>query len=178
MKRQWIRVLGVVVAAGLSVAWAQRGGGSSAGRGGGMSPMAGAGSGAGASSGSASRSHDSGTMPNTTHGSAMSKGSIADRVTANRGLDSKVTALLPAGMNLQDASANFKNMGQFIAALHVCKNLNIPFDKLHAEMTTGGKSLGQAIMDLSPNTTKAAAQTAAKTAESQAKEDMKTPSRT
>jgi hypothetical protein len=42
------------------------------------------------------------------------------------------------------AESGFKNHGQFIAALHVSKNLNIPFDQLKAKMTSSlPMSLGQ-----------------------------------
>jgi hypothetical protein len=37
-------------------------------------------------------------------------------------------------MTLDRASAGFKNQGQFIAALHVSQNLNIPFSDLKAVM--------------------------------------------
>ena len=74
-------------------------------------------------------------------------------------------------MTLDQAAAGFKNQGQFIAALHVSKNLNIPFDKLKAEMTGGDHdSLGKAIQDLQPA---ANAKSAAKTAEAQARADLK-----
>src|SRR4051794_18123510 len=43
---------------------------------------------------------------------------------------SKLQRLLPPGTDLKTAEAGFKNEGQFIAALHVSKNLGIPFDQL------------------------------------------------
>jgi hypothetical protein len=55
---------------------------------------------------------------------------------------------------IQDAMADFKNKGQFIAAVHVSNNLGIPFADLKARMTgitpgstekTAPMSLGQAI---------------------------------
>src|SRR5439155_26462097 len=42
-------------------------------------------------------------------------------------------------LTLQAASAGFKNQGQFIAALHVSHNLNIPFDQLKAKLTGPGE---------------------------------------
>jgi len=96
---------------------------------------------------------------------------IATKIASHPQLAAKLTPLLPKGMTLQTAAAGFKNQGQFIAALHVSKNLNIPFAKLKAEMT--GKdhdSLGQAIHELRPD---ADATRAAKHAESEAAEDAK-----
>jgi hypothetical protein len=50
------------------------------------------------------------------------------------------------------AESGFKNHGQFIAALHVSKNLNIPFDQLKAKMTSSlPMSLGRAIHALQPD---------------------------
>jgi hypothetical protein len=85
---------------------------------------------------------------------------------------SKVQSLLPAGMTLNQASKGFKNEGQFIAALHASKNLNIPFAQLRTEMT--GKdhdSLGVAIRELRPA---ADAEAQARLAQQQAKADVKT----
>src|SRR5437870_2271339 len=48
---------------------------------------------------------------------------------------SRIQSLLPKGTDLTTAESGFKNRGQFIAALHVCKNLNISFDQLKAKMT-------------------------------------------
>jgi hypothetical protein len=36
---------------------------------------------------------------------------------------------------LARAAIEFRNEGQFIAALHISPNLNIPFDQLKAKMT-------------------------------------------
>jgi hypothetical protein len=87
-------------------------------------------------------------------------------------LASKVKGLLPAGTTLNQASAGFKNQGQLIAALHVSRNLGIPFSKLKTDMT-GDKhlSLGQSIQDLKPS---ARATTEAHRAETEADDDVKT----
>src|SRR5262249_17955855 len=63
---------------------------------------------------------------------------------------SRVRALLPADMTLQQAASGFRNQGQFIAALHVSRNLGIPFADLKREMVTNHLSLGQAIHKLRP----------------------------
>jgi hypothetical protein len=73
-------------------------------------------------------------------------------------------------MSLESAAQGFRNQGQFIAALHVSKNVGIPFDQLKTEMTgSNHRSLGQAIETLKPN---ADATKEVKTAEDEAKEDV------
>jgi hypothetical protein len=47
-------------------------------------------------------------------------------------------------MTIEEASAGFRNQGQFIAALNVSKNQNIDFVQLKDAMTVDGLSLGQA----------------------------------
>ena len=47
-------------------------------------------------------------------------------------------------MTIEEASAGFRNQGQFIAALNVSKNQNIDFVQLKDAMTIDGLSLGQA----------------------------------
>jgi len=97
--------------------------------------------------------------PNLSHGDAGNHGSpdksasltVSQRIDRNPQLVSRLQALLPAGMTLDQAAAGFKNQGQFIAALHVAHNLNIPFADLKADMTgTNHDSLGQAIHALKP----------------------------
>jgi len=95
---------------------------------------------------------------------------IASRIESNDKLATRVKLLLPAGMSVSDASAGFKNQGQFIAALHVSQNLNIPFDQLKAKMTgTDGMSLGAAIHALRPDLPADQTKTEVKKAESQTK---------
>lgn len=61
-------------------------------------------------------------------------------------------SLLPDGTNLRTAASGFKNQGQFIAALHVSRNLGIPFNQLKARMTgPNPMPLGKAIQELRPN---------------------------
>jgi hypothetical protein len=96
---------------------------------------------------------------------------VAQRIAANPALATRLQTLLPSGMTLQTAAAGFKNQGQFIAALHVSRNLNIPFAQLKAAMTGANHdSLGQAIQQLRPT---ANVKTATVTAEREANEDVK-----
>lgn len=79
-------------------------------------------------------------------------GSISQKLASNTQLASKLQSLLPPGTNLQTAAQGFKNLGQFVAAVHVSHNLGIPFDQLKAKMTgPGAESLGKAIHELKPD---------------------------
>ena len=79
------------------------------------------------------------------------KDNFENRIEHNAALKTKVESMLPAGMDLKTAAGGFKNQGQFIAALHVSKNLGIPFTDLKSKMTgSNPESLGQAIHDLKP----------------------------
>ena len=96
------------------------------------------------------------------------------RIERNPTLRAKVESMLPRGTNLKTAASGFKNQGQFIAALHASKNLNIPFNELKARMTgPNAMSLGQAVHVLRPNTPERQARQEAKLAEKQAKETEK-----
>src|SRR5260370_27662871 len=64
---------------------------------------------------------------------ASSKSSLhtpGQLLTQNTQLSSKLSSLLPAGTDLQAAAAGFRNLGQFVAAVHVAHNLDIPFHQL------------------------------------------------
>lgn len=72
----------------------------------------------------------------------------------------KLKAVLPAGTDINAATAGFKNFGQLNAAVNVSQNLGIDFAKLKASMTgltlqgdktnQPTKSLGQAIHQFKP----------------------------
>ena len=94
---------------------------------------------------------------------------IVQRVDQNPSLVARLTPLLPSGMTIDQAAQGFKTEGQFIAALHVSQNLNIPFAQLKTDMTgTNHDSLGQAIHALKPAVD---AKAEAKKAEAEAKAD-------
>ena len=97
---------------------------------------------------------------------------VAPTITTPPQLAARLQPLLPPGTTLAQAAQGFRNQGQFIAALHVSKNLGIPFAQLKAEMTgTDHDSLGRAIQELRPT---ADAQAAARQAENEAHADLKT----
>jgi hypothetical protein len=56
----------------------------------------------------------------------------------------QVKGMLPGTMSLEEASAGFRNQGQFIAALNAARNKGIDFVQLKDAMTLDGLSLGQA----------------------------------
>ena len=160
-------------------AFAQRGGGHAAGVGGpgigGASIGAGgaAGAGAGANIGGRSLGADAGAMG---HASLRSQSPSAV-LNSNTRLDSSLTAALgksgvtvPGG-SLQSACSGFKNLGQCVAALHVSKNLGIPFSDLQGKMTgSHSVSLGKALREL--DGTKASSKAEAKKANKQANADL------
>ncbi len=97
----------------------------------------------------------------------------ANKLARNPALSNRLQPLLPPGTNVQTAAQGFKNTGQFVAALHVSRNLNIPFDQLKAKMTGPNReSLGQAIHDLRPNLSNKTIKRDFKVAEGQAKQDF------
>jgi hypothetical protein len=110
-----------------------------------------------------------------------------ERLQNNPTLASRVDKLL-AGTDLKTAESGFKNGGQFIAALHVSKNLGIPFDQLKAKMTgingqtgqaaTAPMSLGKAIHELKPTLSQDQANDEAKRGEKQATETEKNSTKT
>jgi len=159
-------ILALVAMAGFSAlpAFAQHGHGGGSGGGGGHDSHASSGSHGGDHGGKDADKDGDG------HGHHGGHGSIASKLASNPQLSSKLAALLPPGTNLATASAGFKNLGQFVAAVHVSKNLGIPFDQLKAKMTgPPPMSLGKAISALDPSVN---AKSALKQAEKQAKAEL------
>jgi len=128
----------------------------------------GGGHGGGAGMGNAHSSAMHGNSGKTSTGSGPK--SPAELLSHNTRLSSKLAGLLPTGTNLQTASQGFKNLGQFVAAVHVSHNLGIPFDQLKAKMIGPPKeSLGQAIHALKPALN---SKDETRKGEKQAKQDM------
>lgn len=86
----------------------------------------------------------------------------------------RLQQLLPPGTDVHQAAEGFQNWGRFVAAAHVSKNLNIPFDQLKAR-TTGpdSVSLGKAIHELRPDLSKSEVKEAVKEAKRAEKEERK-----
>ncbi len=110
-----------------------------------------------------------GSSHSSTHGHSGAK-SPDQLLSQNTKLSEKLQGLLPAGTDLQQAAQGFKNLGQFVAAVHVSHNLGIPFDQLKAKMIgPPAESLGKAIQALQPA---ANAKMESKKAGKQAKQDI------
>jgi len=131
----------------------------------------------------------SGASTNAHSSSAGGPKTAGELLSQNTKLSSNLQSLLPAGTDVQTASQGFKNLGQFVAAVHVSHNMGIPFDCLKADMTatavpagttcaagtgTNSKpmSLGASIGALKPDMSKSDATTAAKEGEHQAHDDL------
>ena len=89
----------------------------------------------------------------TTVAPATTLSPVQLKLQKNTNLASKLQSRLPAGTNLTLAAADFRNLGQFVAAVNVSNNLGIPFTDLKTRMVDQGMSLGQAIQDARPKTT-------------------------
>ena len=130
-----------------------------------------------------------GSMSNPDNSMARGPKTPGELLAQNTKLSSNLAALLPAGTDLQTASQGFKNLGLFVAAVHVSHNLGIPFACLKSDMTdtapatgttcpadtgTGSKALnlGASIQALKPTMNKSEVKSAMKTAKHQAKIDI------
>lgn len=188
MKKVYLLVtaLAVSLSFGSGSLYAQRGGGGHGGGGGVSGQGAGGGAGSmgggggfgggrgmgGSGSGMGSRSKSEGRNGTSTgmsrSGSSLGKQSPTDILSKTPQLSSRLQSLLPAGTNLTDAASGFKNLGQFVAAVHVSHNLGISFNDLKAKMISGD-NLGKAIHTLDPNVN---ARQEAKKANKQSKKDL------
>ena len=130
------------------------------------------GGGAGGGHGAMAGHGDEGSeVKGSSHNSALGGTTSPDQLLAkNSKLSQRLQALLPSNMTVQDAAKGFKNLGQFVAAVHVSHNLGIPFDQLKSMMTASQHdSLGKAIHALKPD---ADAKSEAKKAKREADEDI------
>jgi hypothetical protein len=157
MKRSSIWTIALAASTVLTTGvWAQRGGG--AGGHGGPPSVADHG-----------QSHAEETAPNK---DSDRSADFESRLASNSRLSSRLQSLLPPKTPLETAASGFKNQGQFIAALHVSHNLNIPFDQLKTDMMTKHDSLGAAIRNLRPDLDSKKVNSNVKLAERQAKADV------
>ncbi len=91
------------------------------------------------------------TTTTTTVAGTATLSPVQQKLQQNTNLASKLQSRLPEGTDLMKAAADFRNLGQFVAAVNVSNNLGISFADLKTRMVTDGMSLGQAIQDLRPN---------------------------
>jgi hypothetical protein len=92
------------------------------------------------------------TTATTTTRSTTTLSPVQLKLQKNTNLATKLQVRLPPGTNLTLAASGFRNLGQFVAAVNVSKNLGIPFAELKTRMVDQGMSLGQAIQDARPRT--------------------------
>jgi len=71
----------------------------------------------------------------------------------NKTLVAQLQSRLPAGTDVLKASMGFRNLTQFVSAVHASHNLSIPFDKMRTAMVDEKKSLSNAIRALKPTAT-------------------------
>ena len=71
----------------------------------------------------------------------------------NKTLVAQLQSRLPAGTDVLKASMGFRNLTQFVSAVHASQNLSIPFDKMRTAMVDEKKSLSNAIRALKPTAT-------------------------
>jgi hypothetical protein len=107
------------------------------------------------------------------HTASVAHQTPGTRLAHNTALATRLQGLLPAGTDMQLASSGFKNLGQFVAAVHVSNNLKIAFDQLRSRVTgPEAESLGKAIQDLRPELDHKTVKADVKIAERQAKKDL------
>lgn len=97
---------------------------------------------------------------------------LDEKLAQNTRLSSSLKPLLPSGENVLEAANGFKNLGQFVAAVHVSHNLNIPFNKYKSKVTSGD-SLGKAVHSLKPTMTHKQVKSVVKQAKHEAKRQIK-----
>ena len=103
---------------------------------------------------------------------------VSDQLARNTNLMSrlKTLSIFPADADLTKEAAQFRNLGQFVAAAHVSQNLEIPWADMKAKVTGEHPvSLGKAIEQLKPQ---ADAKTEASKAEKEADADIKNSNKT
>jgi hypothetical protein len=111
------------------------------------------------------------TRPENAHGSTpntslMGPKSPTTLLEQNTQLQKNLASFFPPGTDLTAQAAGFKNLGQFVSAVHVSHNLGIPFDQLKCTelgttkagtgcpttaTNTSGMSLGKAIQTIKPD---------------------------
>lgn len=84
----------------------------------------------------------------TTTTTTTGPNALSTKISSHPDQLAKISGMLPQGMTLEQATAGFRNQGQFIAALNASKNQGVAFTDLQKAMTVDGLSLGQAVRHL------------------------------
>ena len=74
----------------------------------------------------------------------------AEKVGDFKPLAEHVSKKLPQGADLRESASGFRNLGDFVSAVHASDELKIPFKEVKARMMNGG-SLNTAIAALRPD---------------------------
>lgn len=115
----------------------------------------------------------------TTHATtreAQGPKDVSQQINDNPGLSKTLKDFFPMDTDLGLMAAGFKNLGQFVAAVHVSHNLDIPFETLKTKMVDEKMPLGEAIKSWKTEMSTTEVNAEVKKAEDQAKEDLKTTS--
>jgi hypothetical protein len=97
---------------------------------------------------------------------------VANGFDRNPYLVTVLRPMVPQQSSLTQAAMGFKNQRQFIAALHLSRNLVIPFDQIKIRVTGSHRmSLSDSLRDIRPSLSKSMAKDEVKKAEKQAKDD-------
>jgi hypothetical protein len=76
---------------------------------------------------------------------------VAEKLAAKPAMLARTKSVVPADTDLNNATAGFKNLGQFVAAVNVSKNVGIPFADLKANLTgvkLDGQPTGKPVLSL------------------------------
>lgn len=105
-------------------------------------------------------------------GMAAGQKSAPEMLTSNSKLTDRLATVLGVPSSQVPAMASgFKNIGQFVAAAHVSKNLGIPFAQLSSAMQKDG-NLGKAIHQLRPGLSSSEVKNAVRAGNREAKSDI------
>jgi hypothetical protein len=103
----------------------------------------------------------------------MDAAQLASTLSSNATLSTRAQALLPAGTNMQTASAGFEDARQFLLVEHIAHDLNISFTQLKTDVTGANPmSLRQAISTLRPDLSSATITTDLTAARQETKTDL------
>ena len=114
------------------------------------------------------------TIPSTEPGMPSTQSdpaTTAQSSVSSAAQNTRLAAIVPAGMSAQEACSGFRSTDECAATLHASQNLGIPFTDLKAKVT-GGQKLGAAIKELKPD---ANVKSEVRKAEEQARADARSP---
>jgi hypothetical protein len=97
----------------------------------------------------------------------------ATRASENPAIAARIQPLLPASMRLREAAAGFRNQAEFLEAVHVSHNLDVPFHGVKEEMAAAHHhSVAEAIQALRPGLSRESVKLHVRRAEREAKFDL------